>query len=165
MDISFERVNELFRYDPVSGYLFWRKNKGNVKAGSRAGSLGSFGYWKVKIDRKQYAAHRLIWFLFYGQHPIDEIDHINGIKTDNRIVNLRSVTGQQNSRNKKRPVSNTSGVMGVTWHRQAQRWQAVIHVDGKNKYLGLFENLEDAAQARHLAEIEHNYHQNHGRDF
>jgi hypothetical protein len=156
--------NEFFKYNPDTGKLFWRVDRGQrVKAGDEAGSVSPRGYLKVKLHGRVYQTHRIAWLLIHGEWPKFEVDHINGVKTDNRLANLRVATRSANLRNAKRPVTNMSGVMGVNWHKASGKWVAQIKVHGKKQHLGLFENIDDAAAARKAAEIEHGFHPNHGR--
>lgn len=92
-----------------------------------------------------------------------EIDHINSIRNDNRIENLRLVTRVENCRNQKQQCNNKSGVTGVSWHKASGKWLAFIHKKEKKIYLGCFERLEDAAVERRLAEKRLGFHDLHGR--
>jgi hypothetical protein len=87
----------------------------------------------------------------------------NGIRDDNRLVNLRDVTHKENLRNQKLSSSNKSGMTGVSWNKALNKWRALITVDYKMKHLGVFINIEDATQARKKAEKKYGYHANHGR--
>lgn len=155
MDI--QKMREFMDYDPLTGLMTWKKVLSNrTKPGSVCGgNVDSKGYRRVCFDGKQYRAHRIAWALFYGVKPIDQIDHINGDKLDNRISNLRQANNSQNSRNCKISKNNTSGVSGVTFHKASNRWMAQITVDRKNCYLGLFENKDDAISARKSAEVKY----------
>lgn len=145
-DIS--RVRELLDYDASTGILRWKtKRHGTASVGSQAGSINSKGYRCVKIDGKLYQAHRVAWALVNGEWPAQAIDHKNRNRDDNRIDNLRLATNSQNTANSKRPAHNTSGLKGVTWHKQRQKWAAQIRKDGKNLHLGLFASAEEAHQA------------------
>ena len=85
--------------------------------------------------------------MYYGEHPKGDIDHINGIKDDNRIENLRDVSKSVNLQNRKQaPKHSSSGVLGVSWHEDCQKWRASIKIQGKKKYLGLFTSKEEAHQ-------------------
>lgn len=151
MDVS--ELKKLLRYDPQSGSLFWdAKGRGRIKK-KPAGSKLSTGYIGVVIGPKRYLAHRLCWALFYGKWPSDQIDHINGDKTDNRIANLREATNLQNGRNLKISSRNTSGVSGVHFDAWAGRWRAAIKVNGKSINLGRWSDKDDAIRARKEAEI------------
>lgn len=92
-----------------------------------------------------------------------QIDHINGDTSDNRAVNLREVTNQDNHKNMKRHKGNKSGHTGVYWNTAVHKWQAYIAVDGKQKYLGIYDDVKDAAKVRKEAEIKYGFHKNHGR--
>jgi hypothetical protein len=121
------------------------------------------GYRVGKIFGRTYRAHRVIWAMTTGAWPEDQIDHINGDPADNRIENLRAVTQSENLRNAALPRNNTSGAMGVGWHKPAGKWQAQIRGNGKQINLGLFTNKDDAIAARAAAEKKYGFHENHGR--
>ncbi|WP_306587603.1 HNH endonuclease signature motif containing protein [Hafnia paralvei] len=143
--------NELFDYR--NGNLFWKvQRKGRAKKGDKAGYVHHRGYSIVKVNGVLRPVHRIIWEMHYGTIPKNmEIDHINRIKVDNRIDNLRLATRRQNACN---ISTNTSGVPGVYWCKQQCKWRARIFVDGKYIHLGLFQNLNDAAAARRKAEAD-----------
>ena len=145
-------------YDPETGVFTWKERPvrcrndkvWNAKyAGRTAGATDTKGHIQIKIDRKAYFAHRLAWFLQYGQWPDGEIDHKNRIRDDNRLINLRSATSAQNSANMKTPETNTSGVRGVRW--QQYGWRAQISVRGKKIHLGMFDTKEAASEAYRAA--------------
>jgi hypothetical protein len=128
-----ERVRELFDY--IDGHLVWQISRGGVNVGDIAGSV-SHGYVQVKINNVNYRAHRLIWLWHYGYLPENDIDHLNRIRADNRIENLREVGDVCNQRNTTNHSTNTSGVKGVCWNAEAGKWHANIMVNGKQYYLG-----------------------------
>lgn len=132
-------------------------------AGKPAGRVGGKGYREIAISGRRFQAHRLAWFLATGTWPSEEIDHINGDKADNRLANLREVSHAENGRNQPRPSNNRSGVIGVGWNATAGKWAARIKVDGWSRFLGYFDDVSGAAKARKAAELEHGFHQNHGR--
>jgi len=151
------RINQLFVYE--NGKLFNRTDRRCARKGREAGTFCKHtGYRKVYFDRRVYYTHRLIWKLLYGEDP-EEIDHINGNRSDNRITNLRSVCHYENMRNSKQYSGNTSGVTGVSWCKDRPKWRAGIG----GKVLGDFDRFEDAVAARKQAEKEYGYHPNHGR--
>ena len=152
-----ERLNSLYNYDPDTGFLVRKKYKSRRE---HKGKQGNYVY--VTIDGKCLPAHRLIWMMVYGHWP-DEIDHINGNRTDNRLCNLRNVTGLENKRNKCIQKNNTSGVTGVSWSTESKKLVVRIQVKGKYLYLGSFINKEDAIATRKVAEVNHGFHKNHGR--
>ena len=154
------RVDELLDYNLLTGEFMWKKDRGRMaKAGDVAGTPLTTAYISIKIDGKPYQAHRLAWLLFFGEFPKNQIDHINGIRDDNRWVNLRSATRSQNMCNRGKLSSNTSGYTGVTWHPKTQKWRAVINHNKKTYSLGLFVTKEEASQA--YREAAKKYHKNY----
>ena len=136
----------LFEYD--NGFLFWKINISNIKAGSLAGTLRDDGYIGIYLNGNYLFAHRIIWEMFNG--PIPEglvVDHIDGDRAWNLIANLRICTFQQNHFNRGKQSNNKSGFKGVCWHKQKQKWVAQIKIDGRNKFLGFFHDPELACQA------------------
>ena len=162
-DLAASYVRELFDYDTETGNLISKVARGNITVGSVAGGDDGRGYKTVSVDYARYKAHRLVWFHHYGEWPDGPLDHINGVKTDNRLSNLRLVTQAINLRNQKLRKTNSSGVCGVYWHKGCGKWYACIHVNYKNKHLGYFVNKEDAIAARKQAEFEYGFHPNHGQ--
>ena len=112
------------------------------------------GYLRIRINKKSYPAHRLAWLIVTGDFHVDELDHINGYKLDNRLSNLRPATREQNGRNIHVDKCPRSGYRGVYWNRCNKQWMAMISISGKNKYLGLFSNKEEAWAVRLAAEKE-----------
>ncbi|HFI4510044.1 TPA: HNH endonuclease [Escherichia coli] len=98
-----------------------------------------------------------------GVMPTDEVDHINGIRTDNRYENLRVVSRQTNAKNMKLNINNTSGISGVSWNTRKSKWKSVIWMNCVEKHLGYFDSIIDAFNARVIAEVNMGYHKNHGR--
>lgn len=134
---------DAYSYDKDTG-IFTHKKKLGAKEGSKSGCSNGNGYLRVTHKKKSYYAHRLAWFFHYGEVPHIQIDHINGNKSDNRIVNLRLATNKENSWNKHKAKSNSkSKILGVSWHKKSKKWQAFF----KNKYLGLFDVEDDAINA------------------
>lgn len=138
-------------YDPKTGSFTWKVRVGGngcIKPGTKAGSKrGNGSYTFIKIDNKWYRAHQLAWLFMYGRIPAGyEIDHINGKVNDNRIVNLRLATHQQNIVNGKHRKNNTSGKKGVTFHAGG-RWRAKITKDGRTIHLGLYDSVGAAHYA------------------
>lgn len=139
----------LFTYDAVSGVITWAVSRCSVKAGQVAGSLTREGYIRVPLRGKFVQAHRLAWLLHYGEWPKWTIDHINGIRDDNRLCNLRDVSSQVNSQNQRSAKRhNKLGVMGV--YQTYNRFVARIGSNGKNTYLGSFATAE-LAHATYIA--------------
>lgn len=156
-DLTQEKLKELLSYDPDSG-LFTRKKKGRgarCMVGDVAGTVGSKGYVSIKVLNYRYQAHRLAWIYVYGVWPEDQVDHINGIKHDNRISNLRGVTNSQNQMNTGLMKSNKSGFKGVYFKKDRNKWQAKITVNKKHIFLGYFDDAESAAKVYQEASDKH----------
>jgi len=151
--LPIETLQRLFRYDPESGNIYWIVvGKGKTKK-KPAGTVVQAGYIGILIDGKRYYAHRIAWALHHGRHPELHLDHINGIKTDNRIANLREANDMQNARNSKKPVNNTSGYTGVSYCKLTNKWRVLIKVNRKSISFGRHACIEDAVKARKEAEI------------
>lgn len=136
--INKEKVKELFIYD--NGVIRWKDNRANnkVKAGDIAGCLNSKGYYHLAINGKRYKNHRLIWIMHFGEISNNlQIDHINGIRTDNRIENLRVVSNLENSRNR-------NFAKGCHFDKDKNKWRASIRRNGKSIHLGYFDNEKEA---------------------
>jgi hypothetical protein len=172
-----ELLRKLLSYDPETGKLFWNYRPldlfekmqawaaWNTKwAGQEAfTSIDNHGYYQGRVCSRHMQAHRVIWAVVKGRWPSEQIDHINGIRTDNRLQNLREVSVSENRKNQRRRSNNTSGVTGVSWARTKQKWLADIRVNGKQIYIGRFDDFEDAVAARKAAEAKYGFHENHGR--
>jgi hypothetical protein len=146
--ITAERLRELLDYDGETGVFRWRSNRGRMaKLGQQAGSSNSSGYVLIRIDGKDYRAHRLAWLHVNGAWPQDEIDHINCNRSDNRIGNIREASHSQNNANRPRYKNNRSGFKGVAWHAKTGRWRAEIRLSRRSRHLGLFDTPEAAHSA------------------
>lgn len=163
--ISPALLHEMFRYE--DGKLYYKdKLMANGKPSPRNGKLvntptGS-GYISVVINKAQYKVHRLIFLMSHGYFPTF-VDHIDGNRSNNRIENLREATRSQNNHNAKIRSDNTSGVKGVSWHRQNSKWCAYINTGGQRLYIGLFSTIKDAANAVAAARVKnHQFFCNHG---
>ena len=138
-------------FDYVDGQLVAKTNSKSRKIGDVVGSLNSNGYLVASVKSKIYRIHRIVFMWHYGFTP-DQIDHINGARSDNRIENLRQATASQNGQNRK--ATSHSGFKGVHWHKQSSKWVASICVKRKSVHLGSFASKEDAAQAARKARKE-----------
>jgi hypothetical protein len=156
-----ERLKELLHYDKETGIFTWLNSpRNNVSTGSVAGRIDKKGYVRIVYQTKPYLAHWLAWFFVYNKWPDNELDHINGNPTDNRISNLRDVTRKQNMENKKIYKTNKSGYSGVTWHSRDKKWNVRIGHYGKRISLGYFDNLDEAIAVRIKAENKTYTHNN-----
>ncbi len=142
-----QRVKELFDYDREQGKLYWKVARSRrIKVGQEAGSIKSNGYRYVQIDGKDYRAHRLI-FLIEHEHLPKVIDHKDGDKLNNHISNLREASQSENMRNKSKQSNNTSGIVGVSWHKSLNKWKAqCCDRNGAKTHLGYFTNIHHAGE-------------------
>lgn len=138
--ITHKTLIETFNYENSTGIFRWAE-KATKKAliGKVAGSFDNDGYRQIKINKRVYREHRLAWFYVYGEMPNGFlIDHRNGIKSDNRINNLRLSTPSENMRNQTKHFDGGSGFKGVTFNKTAKKWQAHCWANGKQNYLGVY---------------------------
>jgi len=167
-DLTQEYVKECFSYDNVTGDLIWRsrpinhfstfishRRTNSQFAGKKAGWCNK-GYLNAEVNGVIFRVHRLVWLYNYGEFPPDQIDHINRVKSDNRLENLRCVNNSENQKNSGRYKNNTSGHAGVTKTRNG-KWLARISHEGSRIRLGLLNNIEDAIKVRKAAEKEYGY--------
>ncbi len=149
-----ERVKELFDYDEETGDLIRKvvKVSNQTNVGEIVGSISNYGYLQLSIDRTTYLAHRVAWLYTYGYLPENQIDHINQIKTDNKLNNLREVSRQCNVRNTGNRGDNTSGVKGVCWNKRNSKWMVCINNLGVSLYQGLHTDFTEAVAHRLAAE-------------
>jgi len=170
-------LKTLFYYNPETGVLTWRNrprdhfktrrafNIWNTRfSGKEAGSDNGQGYLVAKINNTNYIAHRVIWCLETGAWPKDQLDHIDHDRMNNKFANLREATHQENLRNQTLDSRNTSGIAGVYWSTQNQKWRAQIRVNGKNKHLGYFDEKLLAIFSRWQSESLYGFHENHGKE-
>jgi hypothetical protein len=150
---SAEEVKRALTYDPETG-VFTRRTvlSFNPKSslGKPLGTLQRNGYLGIRVGDKVYRSHRLAWFYMHGVWP-KEIDHVNGVKTDNRIANLREASRSQNMANAPLQKNNASGVKGVHFDKANGRWMAYMQVNGRFKNLGRFDDRQQAIAARQVA--------------
>lgn len=137
MDI--ELLHTLFRYE--DGDLIRKVSRGGSCAGEVVGSLQPDGYRTVRVNYTVHPVHRIIFVMHHGYVP-EQVDHIDGDRSNNRIENLRAATPITNGYNRKNGVNNTSGTKGVTWHVSNKKWQVRINVNGKRKAFGYYDDLE-----------------------
>jgi hypothetical protein len=150
--VSLERVKELLDYEPTTGIFRWKGRTGRGKTplsapGALAGTTNDSGYRIIRLDRVNFRAHRLAWLYVHGELPKQDIDHINGDRSDNRIANLRSVSRSVNLQNLRSAKSHnkSSGLLGV--HLSDNRWIAKLQVDKRTVHIGSFGTAEEASQA------------------
>lgn len=152
------------RYEPSTGHFYWLKTYHKHRVGSRAGSLDANGYWRVQVGGKVYKAHRLVWLFETEEWPPADIDHINGVRSDNRFGNLRLAPNGTNAQNYPLHGRNRVGLHGVSWVEARQSWRAMIRVDGKQRYVGIFRTPEEAHRAYLAAKAKYHEFQPVPRD-
>ena len=143
--IKHDRLCELLDYCPETGIFTWKVDRKRLaKAGTLAGSTNGRGYRQISVDGKLYLAHRLAWFYCFQEWPTKVIDHINGIKDDNRLDNLQDVSQNKN-------ISKANKDVGVSGYKNVRkiynRYQAAIKVSGKTIHIGMFSSAEEASNA------------------
>ena len=144
---SREKLQEVFHYR--NNELYWKSSGKGRRVNFPAGTVNARGYRYIMISGKSYLAHRLVW-AYHGKIPVPLLDHANGNKSDNRIENLRVATYSQNCMNRQQRSDNTSGVKGVGWDFEKDRWRVRIAVGGKTYEGGRFvckERAKAAAEA------------------
>ena len=143
---ALEELQSLFEYNPDSGELFWRVRTSNrIYPGKVAGWSGQRGYRSVTLGKRKFKVHRIAFYMGSGIEPTGEIDHINGVKSDNRLCNLRDATRSQNRANTRAFKNNKLGLKRVSKHKGKYRAQIGFH--GRKIYIGLFESPEEAHAA------------------
>lgn len=149
-------VRHRFAYDPATGALTWKVKYRWCSPGDLAGGIANNGYRRIQVKGKYIGAHRACWFLHYGEWPSQNLDHINGVKDDNRIANLREATKSQNGANRKVSKNNQTGLKGVTLYKGGPKYRAAIKLNGETHRLGLFDTAEDAHAAYCEASVQLN---------
>lgn len=157
-----EMLRESFYYDHETGHFYWRTKTNGKRTQRRAGTRHCKGYWVITINKKRFLAHRAAWAYFHGEWPDNEIDHINHIRGDNRIENLRAVNAFENKQNMSIHASNKSGITGVSFYGSKNRWVAEIKANGVKEYLLQTPDFFEAVCARKSAENKLGFHENHG---
>jgi hypothetical protein len=163
MMVDVDTLRAVLTYEGETGKLYWTERPPSMfpntwdaqrwnrrYAGKEAFTYkASDGYMRGAIFDRRMLAHRVVWAMHHGYWPADMIDHINGVKDDNRISNLREATRSENKRN-----SKAEGLFkGVRFEHK--KWRARIFVNNKRVHLGLFESAEDAAKAYDAAALKH----------
>lgn len=158
-ELTYTQAHALLKYDPETGNLFWLERSTEIfpncvtwnrrYAGKLAfTSKDKDGYCVGTILKKTYKAHRVAWLLHHGQLPSGRIDHKDGDRSCNKIDNLRQVPWPLACRNRSMGTKNTSGIVGVRWDTQTNKWQAYVKIDGRLIQLGKFTDKDAAIAAR-----------------
>lgn len=147
--ITQDYLKEYLNYDPETGIFKWIKVKfkSQINLGQVAGFITSQGYRIIRMKSRNYLAHRLAWLYMTGEWPENYIDHINHIKDDNRFINLRKATNQENQFNAKLSIKNKSGYKGVCFHKRHNVFIAQAAYNKKTHFLGYYNSADMAYQA------------------
>jgi len=143
-ELTGEYLHKLLEYR--DGKLFWKVNRGKAHAGDEAGCVGNRGYVLIVVNGKQRMAHRLVWIM-HGKEPVPMLDHIDGDQLNNRIENLRPITVSQNQRNTKLRKDSTSGIKGVSWQKQTNKWIGQVWHQKKLYRTEAFQDKDQCAAA------------------
>ena len=160
-ELTQQYLKECLDYNPDTGIFVWKKrplhhfkdsrsaNSANSRMNSKKiTNMDSCGYIQVKINSIIFQCHRLSWLYVYGYMPENQIDHINGVRNDNRIVNLREATRSENQQNQSNPHGETScKKLGVYYHKKNEKFYSMIGINGSKKYLGCFNTAIEAHNA------------------
>jgi hypothetical protein len=145
-------VRKSLNYDSATGIFTWVAADCNrVKSGGIAGSVGEHGYRRIMVGGARYPAHRLAWLYVYGRWPHGQIDHVNRVRDDNRIANLRECTPAENGQNRTIARNNTSGFTGACFNKLERKWIAYIRANGRRTHLGYFRSAQEAHAAHREA--------------
>lgn len=165
--LSYDKETGIFRFLPKPDTSNFNKAWNSMYAGKVCGKPDSHGYLMANLitewpKREPILLHRLAWFMVYGKPPQFNIDHLNGVRADNRIENLRDVKTTLNNRNTALTHRNTSGISGISWLKRRNKWAAKCMVDGKLHYLGEFVDIEDAKSVLSEFRLANGFTSRHG---
>jgi len=150
-DLTQSALKENLDYDQGTGFFTRKKNVGGRKIGDICRCKHHEGYIVISVKGFTYHANRLAVLYMTGRWPVEHVDHINGVRDDDRWCNLREATNAENTRNKKKHSNNTSGFKGVYLKKDRNKWGARITVNGDQIHLGYFDDINDANKAYRLA--------------
>lgn len=156
--VTAEDAHRLLTYDPETGVFTWKARTGRgsnrTQLKPTAGSVSDQGYILFNVGGKLHRAHRVAWLMTHGEWPPATIDHINRVRSDNRLCNLRLATRGENQQNLSIRIDNKSGHKGVFWYEALRKWMAYINCNGQRVTLGYFQDKSEAIAARQKAERE-----------
>lgn len=146
-------------YDPLTGCLYWRKQRGQKRTGDVAGHVDTFGYVVIRFEGKAFKSHRIAYLLMENEWPPNFIDHINGVRSDNRWINLRKATRQQNSYNKGLDKRSSTLIRNV--YKKRNQYGVMVSTPTGRKYIGAFDDIELAELV--AIEAQDKYHREYAR--
>lgn len=153
LNITQSNLQDVLTYTPETGEFSWIVPPvGWIYQGDIAGSINKNGYRYITVNKKKYLAHRLVWLYVHGYLPEGDLDHVDRVRTNNKVENLREVSRQCNIRNSPNRVTNTSGVKGVCWCKKMNKWKARITVNYVETHLGCSEDFMEMVCLRLAAE-------------
>lgn len=156
MTVDQALLRKLFDYDPHTGVVTRLVCTANRHTpGEQVGYLAARGYLQAGVFATKYYLHRLIWMWVYGTWPVNKIDHVNRVRSDNRLINLREVSNAENCHNTSRQTRNWSGYTGVAWDKNRCLWLAQITVSGRHFHLGRYSTPAEASVAYQAAKAIH----------
>lgn len=148
--VTYEKLRSVLEYNPDTGIFIWKKNiSSRALKGNIAGTYAD-GYSNITIDKHIYRAHRLVWLYCFQEWPSEHLDHINGIKNDNRLDNLREASNIENSYNIKAHKDSSTGIKGIYFNKANNNYRAQIRYNGKTISLGSFKTPEEASLAYNI---------------
>lgn len=154
-ELNQEYLKSILHYNPETGSFIWLVKSGsNNLIGSYAGSITNRRYVSVGINDKRYMAHRLAFLYMTGYWPKDQVDHVNGIRDDNRWINLSEANNSQNQHNKNVNINNLLGIKGVSSH--GKNYRAYFSINNKRYHIGTYKTIEEAKNARDEFAKSHN---------
>lgn len=169
-------LKELLHYDPETGIFTWKrrdrkwfKTDGHWKTwntkncGNKCESMDAYGYIRIAVFRERYRCHKLVVLYMQGHLPEDQVDHGNGIRSDNRWKNLEECSNAKNCLNKRINYRSKLGLFGLFWYERYNSYQVYINHQKKRLHLGYYEDFFEACCTRKSAELKYKYHENHGR--
>ncbi len=145
--LTVDRLRDRLDYNPDTGVFKWKKPfPKNMRKDGTAGYSGRDGVIQIEIDGKAYLAHRLVFLLEDGVFPKNLVDHRDGVRNNNRRINLRKATSCQNNQNAKIRIDNKTGIKGVFFNKSNGKYRVVINFQKKAYHLGYYEDLDAANQ-------------------
>lgn len=164
LDVNQAMIKEYLDYNPETGHLIWIKQASRrVVLNTRAGSLiPKTGYRSINFLGRSFPEHHVVWCWVHGTWPKHQIDHINHVRDDNRISNLREVTHSENARNRLKRSNTKVGEAGIWFNKRTKKYVAEITMDKKRVFQKSFTDIDEAINARKAKLIELGFHINHG---